>query len=94
MPPTEQTISAPHKPIGILGLSGIVGGIILACLKALRWSHGVVTAEVVGYAVGGILLPFLIAYAIAGRIKIRDWNKVGIWFLVLSFVFYLISHGT
>jgi uncharacterized membrane protein len=91
MTSSEQLATVPGKPVGILGLIGFFAGIVLAYLKALKWSHGTMTAEVFGYAVGGVLLPFLISYVIAGRRKSRDWNKVGIWFLLLSLVFYLIE---
>ena len=92
MSPTPQFASAPGKPIRALGGIGFLLGIVLAWLKALRWSHGIVTAEVFGYAVAGVLIPFLIAYAIAGRRTVRDWNRVGVWFFALSLGFYFISH--
>ncbi len=60
----------------------------------MHFSHHEVTREAFAYAVGAIVVPFLIAYAIAGRRARRDWNKVGLWFLLLSLlIFVALAHG-
>ena len=61
---------------------------------AMHWRYSVVSLRTFEFAVAGILLPFLIAYAIAGRRLVRDWNRVGLWFLLSSLVALpAIAHG-
>jgi hypothetical protein len=71
-----------------LAWMGIVVGILLAIVKALIWSKGVLNAEVFGYALAGAVVPGAIAYAIAGRAKVRNSNRFALWFLLLC-VFFL-----
>ena len=56
----------------IFGAVAIVVGIGLGFFNALIWSGGLWNAEVFGYALGFLLFPVLIAYAIAGRRKVRN----------------------
>jgi hypothetical protein len=72
---TDPTISGSEsKPrtFGPVAFVGVAIGIALAIAKAMVWSGGDFTAEVLGYALGSAALPMLIAYAIAGRKKV--WN--------------------
>jgi hypothetical protein len=47
-----------------------------------------------GYAAIAILIPLSIAYAIAGRRTVRDRNRTGLWFLLLSIgVLIPLMHG-
>lgn len=87
----QQSSVTTHKRIGWLGVAGSVVGIFLAVVKALVWSRGIVSAEVLGYAEAGILIPLLIAYAIAGRQAKRDWDKFGFWFAALSLFFLFLE---
>jgi len=88
----DQTISDPKtQPFGVLALLGVVVGILLAIAKALVWSRGAFSAEVVGYAFAGAVIPGGIAYAIAGRKKVRNANKFALSFLLLSIFFLLIE---
>jgi hypothetical protein len=94
MSSTPQFSAAPQKPPRVLGAIGFVLGIIHAGPAAMHWSHHMVTSEALGFAAVGILIPFLIAYAIAGRRAVRDWNKVGLWFFLLALVIQItLAHG-
>ncbi len=70
--------------LGILAILGIVAGIFLAFLRAWIWSLGEFGGEAFGYALSGVLIPGLIAYAIAGRKKVRDLNRFGLAFFLVS----------
>ena len=60
----------------------------------MHWTQGAVSLSALGFIVVGVLVCFLLAYAIAGRKSIRDWNKVGFWFLLFSFaVLPALVHG-
>jgi hypothetical protein len=74
-----------------LALAGIAVGLTLAILKALIWSGGTFNAEVLGYALGAAILPALIAYAIAGRRKVRNPNRYAFWFMVLCLLFLVLE---
>jgi len=69
----------------------VIVGILLAILKAFVWSKGVFTAEVFGYALAGALIPGAIAYAIAGRKKVRNPNRFALSFLLLCIFFLLLE---
>jgi hypothetical protein len=84
-------VQKPASAIGWLGICCIIFGCLMSGLKALIWSKGFITAEVIGYAAGAVLLPGVIAYAIAGRVKQRNWNKFGFWFTALCFFFLLLE---
>jgi hypothetical protein len=92
---TPQLASAPDKPVRTLGAIAFVLGIAHSWLAAMHWSHHTVISGAFGFAAIGILIPFLIAYAIAGRRTVRDWNRVGLWFLLWAIVIQMaLVHGT
>jgi uncharacterized membrane protein len=74
-----------------LAYCGIIVGICLAIVKALVWSRGAFTSEVFGYALAGAVIPGAIAYAIAGRKRVRNPNRFALWFLLLSIFFLLLE---
>jgi hypothetical protein len=75
----------------VLAYVGITVGICLAIARALVWSKGVFTSEVFGYALAGALIPGAIAYAIAGRKKVRNPNRFALWFVSLCIFFLLLE---
>lgn len=87
-PPSVPPIS---KTFGPWAFIGIAIGITLAFVKALVWSDGAFNAEVFGYALGAALFPGLIAYAIAGRQRVRNPNRFALWFLAFSLFFLLLE---
>jgi hypothetical protein len=94
MDSTPQLASVPGKPVKIVGAIAFLLGIGHAWVAAMHWSHHHVTSQAFGFAAAGILIPFLFAYAIAGRRKARDWNKVGLWFFLVSIVIQIaLVHG-
>lgn len=94
MSSTSQLTSPTPKPIRALGAIAFVLAIVHGWMFATHWTYSVVSPKTFAFAVAGILLPFLIAYAIAGRRLVRDWNRVGLWFLVASLVALpAIAHG-
>jgi hypothetical protein len=89
--PNEPIPDARAQGFGGLAYTGIIIGILLAILKAFVWSKGVFTAEVFGYALAGALIPGAIAYAIAGRKKVRNPNRFALSFVLLCLFFLLIE---
>ena len=90
----NDTTSSPNGPafnfLGIFAILGIVAGIFLAFFRAWIWSSGEFGGEAFGYALSGVLISGLIAYAIAGRKKARNLNRFGLaFFLVSAFAFAL-----
>jgi hypothetical protein len=69
----------------------VVLGIALSVLDALLWSRGFWTAEVLGYAIGTILMSSIVAYLIAGRKKNRKPVLFGLIFVAISFVLCLME---
>jgi hypothetical protein len=51
------------------------------------------TSEGFGYWFGSLLLPCVIAYAIAGAKKCRNWAKFGLWFFGIGLVLTGVSGG-
>lgn len=88
---TQESSGMRQQGISILGVAGFIWGVVLAIGTALVVSNGYWSAEVGGYATGSILLPLLIAYAIAGRKAKRDWNKFGLWFAALTFLNFVLE---
>ena len=82
-------IDGPGQGFSVLAYVGIIVGVILAIAKALVWSKGLFTSEVFGYALAGAMIPGAIAYAIAGRKKVRNPNRFALWFLLLC-IFFLV----
>jgi hypothetical protein len=90
----NDTTSSPNEPavnfLGVFAILGVVAGIFLALFRAWIWSSGEFGGEAFGYALSGVLIPGLIAYAIAGRKKARNLNRFGLaFFLVSAFAFAL-----
>jgi hypothetical protein len=94
MSSTSQLISPAPKPIRALGSIAFVLAVVHGWMFAMHWKYGIVSLRTLEVAVAGILLPFLIAYAITSRRMVRDWNRVGLWFLLSSLVALpAIAHG-
>jgi hypothetical protein len=94
MDATHQLSSAPGKPVRTLGAIAFALGIAHSWLAAMHWSHHTVIPGAFGFAAVGILIPFLIAYAIADRRTVRDWNRVGLWFLLWAIIVQIaLVHG-
>lgn len=80
---TTPVATAKPKHFGVLAFLAIAVGVLLAFYRAWIWCNGLFTAEAAGYAMGGLLLPALIAYAIAGRKKARNPNLFALSFCAL-----------
>jgi hypothetical protein len=94
MSSTPQVPFHPAKPVRVVGAIAFLLGIVHGWMAAMHWTHHQITPGTFGYAVIGVLLPLSIAYAIAGRRAVRDWNRVGLWFLLLSLVVLIpLMHG-
>ena len=95
MSSTPQLAPVQRKPVRTLGAIAFVLGIAHSWLAAMHWSHHTVVPGDFGFAALGILIPFLIAYAIAGRRAVRDWNRVGLWFLLCAIIIQMaLVHGS
>lgn len=86
MSSTSQFSFGPAKPVGVLGVIAFLLGMAHAWMAAMHWTHHQVTSASFGYAAIAVLIPLSIAYAISGRRSVRDWNRTGLWFLLLSLV--------
>ena len=80
-----------NQGFGLTAWIGILFGILIGIAKAFIWSRGAFGSEVFGYAVAAVLVPGAIAYAIAGREKVRNGNRFALWFLLLSVFFLLLE---
>jgi hypothetical protein len=79
------------KPSPIVWVA-VAFSFLIGVYKALIWSHGVVSAEVIGYALGSPILPVLIAYAVAGRKKVIGRGYAfATWVAALSIFFLLLE---
>ena len=87
---TPQFAARSDKPIRALGAIAFLLAIAHGWLAAMHWTRHVVNPEAFGFALLAVLSTFATAYAIAGRVTdrrpVRDWNKLGLWFLLLSLV--------
>ena len=61
-------------------------GFAHAWLGAMHFTQHQVNARAFEFALVGVLIPLVIAIAIAGRARHRDWNRVALWFLLLSVI--------
>ena len=89
MPP----VAPPHpsKHYGIIFWVCMVVGVLLCLLTAKVWANGEWTGEAQGYAFGCFLLPGLIAYAFAGRRRVRNPSLFGLLFCVFCLLFFLLE---
>jgi hypothetical protein len=88
--PDPATPASP-KSGGLIFVTCVIVGVLLCFETAIIWSHGELTGEAMGYAFGNMLFPGLIAYAIAGRRKVRSPAKFGLWFCGLCLLSYLLE---
>lgn len=95
-----ETILAPEVPADpppekkrhrVFAYLGIALGIFLAWFRSWAWSYGFISAEMVGHFVGSLILPAVIAYLIAGRKSVRNFNRFAVWFSWLSVLFFLVA---
>jgi hypothetical protein len=94
--PTPVVPTPPSKPFGLIFWVCMVLGVLLSLMTAQTWSHGEWTGEAQGYAFGCLLVPGLIAYALAGRRKVRNPSLFALLFCglcVLSFLIELSHHS-
>lgn len=89
--PTPVVRTPPSKHLGPIFWVCMVIGVLLGFLTAQIWSNGEWTWEVQGYAFGCLLTPGLIAYAFAGRRKVRRPNLFALWFCGLCLLFFLLE---
>lgn len=89
----QEPTAISQKKIGWLGIAAIVTGIFLSLVRAVVYLNSLDSAAVLGYASSGIIVALLIAYAIAGRVAKRNWDKFGFWFAGFSLLFLLPELG-
>jgi hypothetical protein len=65
--------------------------LLLCFVRAWIWCKGNFTAEAQGYAFSGVLMWGGVAYAIAGRRKVRNPNRFGLWFCALCLLSVLLE---
>jgi len=75
---------ARHVFLGIGAVVAIVVGTLLSFWRAWVWSGGAFGGEVLGYALSGVLIAGLIAYAIAGRKSARSPTRFALAYCVVS----------
>jgi hypothetical protein len=89
---SNQTNSDAIKPtFSLFATIGVVAGVALAIIKAVIRSKGAFTSEMFGYDLTGALIPGAIAYAIAGRRNVRNFNRFSLCFLLVSIVSLLME---
>ena len=81
--------SGNQREFAIYAIAGIVLSFELSAYRAYVWSHYLWNAQAFGYATASCLLAALIAYAIAGRKKVRSGIRFAFWTVLIS-VFYLL----
>jgi hypothetical protein len=86
-----ETCMREKQRFGLTAWIGVLFGILIGIGKSLIWSKGAFSSEVFGYAVAGVLIPGGIAYAIAGREKVRNGNRFALWFILVSVFFLLLE---
>lgn len=91
VPPEPPPEKKRHRVFAYLG---IALGLFLALFRSWVWSYGFFSAEMLGPALGFALLPALIAYLVAGRKSVRNFNRFAIYFSWLSLLFFLVSSKT
>jgi len=91
VPDPQPELPPQKRRYPIFAFVGIALGLFLAFFRAWVWSYGFVSAEVLGYAVGSAVVPALIAYLIAGRKSVRNFNRFALCFCGFSILFFLVS---
>lgn len=85
VPPIVPTVGP--QAASTIAWVGIATVIVLAGFVSFRLPGGDASnpgAYQIGRWIGMLLLPCLIAYAIAGRQKVRNWNRFAVWFCALT----------
>ncbi len=89
--PAPAKTEAAHLLSTIAGILLVGFSIALSFLKAKIWSGGTFTSESFGYAVGSLLTAAAVAYAIAGRRKVRNWFRFNLWLCGFCLLFLLLE---
>jgi hypothetical protein len=84
-------VNTAKQGFGPIAWLAVGFAIFLGIARALMWSKGIVNAEVFGYTVSAVLVPGAIAYAFAGRKKVRNGNRFAMSLALLSVLFLLIE---
>lgn len=92
-PQAQSPALAPKKTHFLLGMNGIALGLFLALFEARVASHGIVDGQMIWYAAGSALPPALIAYLIAGRKSVRNFDRFGLWFSGVSIFFLIVRYS-
>ena len=66
-------------------------GLFLCIARAHIWAVGEWNGETLGYALGGLLIPSLLSYLLAGRKRARNLLLLGTSFLVFCFLEFLLE---
>jgi hypothetical protein len=89
----SQFAYAPRKSLRTIGIIAFILGVAHAWLAAMHWTEHQVNTRAFEFAAAGVLIPLLFAFVIAGRCVARDWNKIGLWFLLFSLIILpLLTH--
>jgi len=91
----NESLTSPSKARKIFSticaVICILAGISLAFFRAWIWSGGNFGGEALGYAFSGIVIPALIAYAIAGRKKVRNLKRFVLGFTGVSVLIFVME---
>jgi hypothetical protein len=95
MPENEDLEVKPDAPkVNSLAPIAVMIGLFASIFRAYVWAHGNMNGEAIGYAFGGMLLSFLIAYLLAGRRKVRNRNRFSAIFFGVSMFGLLLELGS
>ena len=82
--PEHQQVLKPSDKVSlwiVVPICAVLGWTALLVFHRYGFS-----AEMAGYWIGTLLVPFLIAYAIAGTRRRRNWGRFSIWFFALGII--------
>ena len=86
------SIAGAAQPLVAITVILLVGlSIAMSFWRARIWSGGAITSESLGYAVGSLLFASAVAYAIAGRQKVRNWLRFSLWLCGFCVLFLLLE---